>query len=246
MRVVFFGTPDFINPIKEMLRLNFELVKIVSGQEPNQTLADDLKQLQPDLIVVAAYGYIIPQSILDIPKYGALNVHPSLLPKYRGASPIQSALLNGDSVSGITIIKMDEQMDHGPIIFQEEVRFSQQDNCQILSIKMFQRASEILKDLIPQFVEGKVELKEQDHSKATFCNQLKKEDGYFEIDSPPPLEQLDRMIRAYYSWPTAWTKWKDKIVKFLPDQMVQMEGKKAVKLKDFLNGYPDFPIKLLT
>src|SRR5260221_5663449 len=184
MRVIFFGTPDFINPIKETLKQNFNLVRVVAGAEkPDLDLTKELQELNPDLIVVAAYGHIIPQAILDLPKHGAINIHPSLLPKYRGASPIQAAILAGDKISGITIIKMDAEMDHGSIIFQEEVRFLQQGNCQTLSIKMFQCSAEILKDLIPQFVEGKVELKEQDHSQATFCNQLKKEDGYFEIDS---------------------------------------------------------------
>ncbi|MCR4305517.1 MAG: methionyl-tRNA formyltransferase, partial [Candidatus Daviesbacteria bacterium] len=212
-----------------------------------------------DLAVVAAYGKILTRKELNAPKYGSINIHPSLLPKYRGPSPIQSAILNGDKVSGIAIIKIDEEMDHGPILYQDSLELSDMDTFDTLSKKMFLRSAEILPQVIIDFIAGKINPKEQNHSAATFCKLLTKEGGYFDINNPPSPEQLDRLIRAYHPWPGVWTKWspsshpegrninpKDlKIVKFLPEGLLQMEGKKAIPLRDFLNGYPDFPIKTL-
>jgi methionyl-tRNA formyltransferase len=222
------------------------------------------KPLTADLFVVASYGKIIPQEILDIPKFGAINIHPSLLPRYRGASPIQSAILNGDETSGISIIKMDAKMDHGPVIYVEEFGLSNLDNFETLSINMFARSAEILPIIIPQFVKKLIPAKPQNDSNATYTKIIKKEGGFFDIDNLPSPEKLDRIIRAYFPWPTAWTRWNNKIVKFLPylshpklvsgskeipklDQhdnyLIQMEGKKPVTMSEFLRGYPSFPLK---
>lgn len=230
MKVVFLGTPDFVKPIRDTLTKHFTLTDKVQGS---------------DLIVVAAFGKILPKEMLNAPKYGSINIHPSLLPKYRGPSPIQEAILNGDKVSGITIIKMDEEMDHGPILYQESLDLSDKDNFDTLSKKMFLRAAEVLPKIINKFVAGAIEDFAQDNKKATYCNLLTRESGYFDINNPPSPEKLDRMIRAYHPWPGVWTRWNNKIVKFLPNGQMQMEGKKAIQLKDFLNGYPDFPIRNL-
>ena len=255
MKIVFLGTPDFVKPIRDILAKHF-------------TLTDKVQE--SDLIVVAAFGKILSKEVLDAPKYGSINIHPSLLPKYRGPSPIQAAILNGDKISGITIIKMDEEMDHGPVIYQESLDLSDKDNFDILSKKMFLRASEVLPQIIEDFVQGEIKPKEQNSTSATYCKLLTRESGYFDIDHPPSSEILNRMIRAYYPWPGTWTRWspsrypdpaqpeKDlKIVKFLPSIshpeldsgsikfLIQMEGKKAISLRDFLNGYPEFPIKQL-
>lgn len=228
MKIAFLGTPDFVQPIKDALAKHF-------------TIVDSLNEA--DLAVVAAYGKILTKEELNAPKYGSINVHPSLLPKYRGPSPIQSAILNGDKVSGISIIKMDEEMDHGPLLYQESLELSDMDTFDSLSKKMFLRAAEVLPKIIEDFIAGNTTPKEQNHDKATFCKILTRESGYFDINNPPSPEQLDRMIRAYYPWPGTWTKWKGKIVKLHPGGVIQMEGKKAIPLKDFLNGYPDFPLK---
>ena len=264
MRVIFLGTPPFVQPIREVLAKHFTLVESLN---------------EADLAVVAAYGRILIKEELNTPKYGCINVHPSLLPKLRGSSPIQAAILNGDKISGITIIKMDAGVDHGPILFQEKIVLSDSDNFDTLSKKMFHRAAEILLKIIADFVAGKITPTAQDHSGASYCQHLTKETGYFEINNSPSADKLDRMIRAYYPWPGVWTKWspsrhtegakrpKDlKIVKFLPNVtlskakgiklysspsaqndkfFIQMEGKKPISFKDFLNGYPDFPIKQL-
>lgn len=228
MKVAFLGTPSFVQPIKEQLAKHF-------------TLVDSLTEA--DLAVVAAYGHILTKNELEIPKYGCINVHPSLLSKYRGPSPIQSAILNGEKTSGITIIKMDEKVDHGPIIYTEEIRLSNQDTFDSLSKKMFQRSASILPKIVKDFVEGKINLTPQDDTQTSSCKLLTKKDGYFEIGNPPSPEILDRMIRAYYPWPSVWTKWNGKIVKLHPRGVIQMEGKKIISFKDFLNGYPDFPLK---
>ncbi len=240
-KIIFLGTPPYVRPIREVLEKHF-------------TIVDSLDDA--DLAVVASYGRILTKYELNLPKFGCINVHPSLLPKYRGPSPIQAAILNGDKTSGITIIKMDEKIDHGPIIYQEALELSDDDNFQTLSKKMFQRAAEILPKIIQDFVSGKSNQIPQNHDKATHCERLTRKSGYFPIENPPSKEKLDRMIRAYYPWPGVWTRWGVKIVKFLPSSshpeldsgsmkfVVQMEGKKPISFKDFLNGYPDFPIKL--
>jgi len=198
----------------------------------------------PDLFVVAAYGKIIPKAILDIPKCGALNIHPSLLPKYRGPSPIQSALLNGDKTTGVTIIKMDEKMDHGPILMQVSIKISPTHTFENLHKMMFQKAADSIIVASEWYVQGKITPREQQHWKATYCHIVTKQDGYFDINNPPDPVTLDRMIRAYYPWPTVWTKIRIKnqesrIMKLLPGGFIQLEGGKPMKSKELLNGYPE-------
>lgn len=216
-----------------------------------QFIKSHLSFLESDLFIVASYGKILPQALLDIPTLGSINVHGSLLPKYRGASPIQTAILNGDQETGVTIMFMDAAADHGPILSTKKLAISNDETFQSLSNKMSQIAAPLLIDTILQFVSGKIKPRVQNHARATFTKLITKEDGYFDINSPPSPTKLNRMIHAYYPWPNAWTIWEIKsqkekvkrIVKFLPRGLVQMEGKKAVPLKDFLHGYPDFPIK---
>lgn len=287
LKIVFFGAPSFVIPVLQVLSENFNVIGVVTAPDKkvgrkqiltpspvkkwalehqipvftpeklDQKFNSQLSIINSQLFVVAAYGKIIPQSLLDIPKYEALNIHPSLLPKERGASPLQSTILKGEKVSGLTIIKMDEKMDHGPIVVTKKIRVSKQDTFETLSKKMFEEAALLLRKIIPAFIAGKIKLKEQNHEKATFNKMIKKESGYFDLQNPclpdgRPLtpEMLERMIRAYYPWPNVWTLWKGKVVKFYPKGIVhpdligvQMEGKKKVPLKDFLHGYPDFPIK---
>ena len=230
MKVVFLGTPDFVRPIKQFLAKHFTLVNSLN---------------KADLAVVAAYGRILTKIELNTPRFGCINVHPSLLPKYRGPSPIQQAILEGGKKTGITIIKMDEEVDHGPIIYREQLDISDKDNFDTLSKKLFSRGAEILPPIIKDFTSGNIKTTPQDYTQATYCKLLTRQSGHFDINNPPNPQTLDRMIRAYYPWPGVWTRWNNKIVKFLPGPggLVQMEGKKKMPLKDFLNGYPDFPIK---
>lgn len=266
-RIIFFGSDTWSIHVLKALEDNFQVNAVVCAPDSpianyfkgpiltpkklDENFNSELLTLNSELFVVASYGKIIPKSILDIPKCGALNVHPSLLPIYRGPSPVPTTILNGDKETGVTIIKMDEQMDHGPIITTKEITLSGQEDFAELINKLFRAGAELLVDIIPDFIAGKLPLKEQDHDKAVYCKLMKKEDGFFDINNPPSPEKLDRMIRAYTPWPGVWTRWSssakasgdknNKIVKLFPEGKIQMEGKKILPLKDFLNGYPDFP-----
>ena len=249
MKIVFLGTPNYLDPIIKALEENFDLIKTI--RSPKESL-DEIKDLKPDLLVVASFGKIIPAEILESAKLGAINIHPSKLPLYRGPSPIQQQILDGVTNSAISFILMDEEMDHGPILHQENFQILETDTFESLCQKMFGTAAEILPQIIKDFSANKLKPVTQNHAIASFCNTLKKEDGYFDIENPPDAQTLDRMIRAYHPWPGTWTKWNGKIIKFLPNLqpatyplqpfLIQMEGKKAVTLKEFLNGYPNFPL----
>jgi methionyl-tRNA formyltransferase len=222
---------------------------IIITQQVNKDAVAQLRNLQPDLFVVAAYGHLIPKSVLDIPKYGSLNIHPSLLPKYRGPSPIQTAILNGDSTTGVSIIKMDEEIDHGPLLIKKELPIENADTFQSLHIKLFTFASEMLTRVIPEYISGTLQPNEQQHDQATYCEHITREDGRISLANPPDKKKLDHMIRAYYPWPSVWTKARIKnqesrIIKFLPGKRIQLEGGKPMMIKDFMNGYPELGEKI--
>ena len=243
MRIVFFGTPDFVEPVIESLEKNFDLVKVIRNpQQLNSEIIGELKEIKPDLFVVAAFGKILPGEILEIPRLGTMNIHPSLLQKYRGPSPIQSAILNDDKTTGVTIIKMDEKMDHGPILHQSEEQILSDDTFESLAKRLFSLSTNSMVDVIIRYNE--ITPKIQDDSKATYTNLLTRGDGYLNIDS---LEvgnsklEIERAVRAYHPWPGVWTKFRlndnEVIIKLLPERMVQVEGKKPMSYKDFKNGY---------
>lgn len=201
------------------------------------------------LAVVASYGKILPQKLLDQPEYGYLNIHPSLLPKYRGATPIPAAILNGEKETSVTIIQMDSKMDHGPILSQETLTIDPDDTTQSLLLKAFSLSTEMIVATVQSILNGDTKSSIQEEGAATYCQMMTKEDGYFDINTPPSIQELDRKVRAFYPWPTAWTKWNEKVVKILPGKvggefLIQIEGKSPVSSKDFLNGYPDFPLPL--
>lgn len=212
----------------------------------DQEVIDQIAKYQPDFLVVEDYGLFLPNKLLNLTRYAPLNIHHSLLPKYRGPSPAPSAILNGDSVTGVTIIKMAQEIDGGDILAQQEYALDPQETTDSLLKTLNKMGANLLIQLLPKIINDKIKPLKQSAKQAINCLRIQKEDGYFDIDNPPPLEKLDRMIRAYYPWPTAWTKWKGKIVKLLPKETIQMEGKKPVSLKDFLHGYPNFPIKSLS
>lgn len=170
--------------------------------------AAEIKKLMPDLIISAAYGQMIPEEILTIPERGCINVHPSLLPLWRGPSPIQYAILNGDKKAGVTVMKMTNKMDAGPVISQKETEVSDRETFQELHDKLASLGSELLIETLPKMFSGKVCLQPQDDTKATYSKILKKEDG--EIDWQKPAEVLARQIRAFSSWPGSYTFFKYK------------------------------------
>src|SRR3989338_200351 len=152
-----------------------------------------------DFFVVVSYGKIIPKEILDLPKYGAINIHHSLLPRYRGPSPIVSTILNGDKETGVTVIKIDEEMDHGPILAQEKIPLSGNESLQDLEKSLAKLGGELLVKIIPEFIAGKIKPKEQDHSAAICVKKITKADG--EIDPRGDPVKNWRKFRAYAPWP---------------------------------------------
>lgn len=269
-KIIFFGTPDYVIPVLEGLWKNFKLVAVVT-QPPKVTgrgqkfrafspvdnwahkhkikILHDLKPgefPEADLGVVASYGRIIPQSVIDYFPNGMLNVHPSLLPKYRGASPVPAAIMAGETETGVTIIKMDAQMDHGPIVSQFKEEIQPTDNSENLRKRLFGRSAQFLVDLIPNYISKKIMPKDQNHEKATFTKLASKEDGFIEIGDfkkPEKADQIDRKIRALTPWPGVWTKLPDgKRLKILKPKLeeVQLEGKNSVKWTQFVAAYPEF------
>ncbi len=189
----------------------------------NEELKRILKEISPDLIVVAAYGKILPQWLLELPKYGVINVHASLLPKYRGASPIQAALLNGEERTGVTIMKVIPELDAGEILSQREVEIKEEDDAQSLHDKLAKLGAELLVETIPKFVKGEIEPRPQDPSKATYCPKITKEMG--RIDWTKGAREIFNAVRAFTPWPGAFTYYKGKMVKLTKVKPVQGSGK---------------------
>ncbi len=174
---------------------------------------DQLNQWQPDLIVVAAFGQILRAEVLDLPHFGCLNVHASLLPRWRGAAPIQAAILNGDQQSGITIMKMDTGIDTGPILSQQIEPILPEDTAGTLSERLARIGAELLIETLPGYLDGKAAPAVQDEAQATYAPMLKKADGL--LDFNQPAEALARQVRAYQPWPGAYTVWQNQILKFV-------------------------------
>jgi len=155
-----------------------------------------------DFAVVASYGKIIPQAVLDLPTHGTLNIHPSLLPKYRGATPLESAILSDDKKTGVTIMKLDAEMDHGPIVAQAELDISNLPYYEELRDKLAELGANLLSNVLPKYLSGELAPTEQDHSQATFTKKIEKTDGL--IDLSGDSESNYRKIRAFTPWPGAY------------------------------------------
>jgi methionyl-tRNA formyltransferase len=169
----------------------------------NPEFIETIKSYESEAIVVAAYGKILPSEILNLPKNGCLNVHPSLLPKYRGASPIQTALLNGEKKSGVSIILMDQRMDTGDIIIQEEINIETDDNYVTLAKKMSMMSARLLADILEKYINNEIKLKIQHDSQATYTKKISKHDG--RIDWRKSADEIHNQIRAYAEWPSSYT-----------------------------------------
>lgn len=263
MKIIFFGTPDYVVPILDALRKEFDTPKnkaivAVVTQAPKPTGRKQLliyspiddyafkrkipifhsslellqKGIEVDLGVLAAYGEIIPPEVLNLFPKGILNIHPSLLPKLRGASPVQGAIVLAEKETGVTIIRLDDKLDHGDIYSQFTEEILPDDTTESLRKRLFGRSADVLVALIPAYLAGKIHPRKQDDSKATFTIRADKEHGlipyaYFEaalkgkslkenwsigfskniILSPAP-DVVERFIRAMYPWPGAWTEIK--------------------------------------
>jgi len=181
--------------------------------QPNK-IADikkEIKKANPNIAVLIAYGQIIPQEILDIPSFGWINVHGSLLPKYRGAACLQAPILSGDKKTGITIMKIEKGLDTGPILKQTEVKIELEETVETLHDKLSALGAEILTSTIKDYINGKIKPKPQDKEKASYAPTLKKEDG--KINWQKKAEKIERMVRALNPWPGTWTKIKNEKLK---------------------------------
>lgn len=173
-----------------------------------------LKELQPDLFVVISYGQILPKNILDLPRYGSINIHGSLLPKYRGASPIQHALLNGDDETGITFMKMNEKMDEGDMLVLKKYKIQDDDTFETLYKKLAVLGGAMTPLVINDYLEGALTPIRQDNSKATTCGKIEKNDGRIRWEEQNAKE-IRNKIRAYTPWPSCFTTWGGKRLKIL-------------------------------
>lgn len=233
-------------PIKfkaESLRLKIFQPKTLKEDD----VFGDFKKLNPDICVIVAYGKIIPKKYLDVPKYGFINVHPSLLPKYRGPSPIQTAILNGEKETGVTIMVVDEEVDHGKIVSNIKYQISSIKNYKEIENDLAQLGAKLLVETLPKYMNSEIQPMEQDHSQATYTKLLTREDGRIDWNKSP--QEIFNQILALNPEPGAWTIWKGKILNIkragltdgkLDIQIIQMEGKKEMTLREFLNGHPYF------
>lgn len=169
--------------------------------------------LEPDVVVVAAYGQLLPQQVLDIPHFGCLNVHPSLLPKHRGASPIPTAILAGDEETGVTIMLMDSGLDTGPILAQKAVPIEPQDTAESLSAKLALAGAQLLEQTLPLWLSHEIRPQSQDEGSATYTKPISKGEG--EINWRLSAIELWRQVRAFYPWPGCYTPWRGKLLKVL-------------------------------
>lgn len=294
LRVVFMGTPDFAKHILQSLIENTNVILVVSQPDapvgrkkvltpsPVKLLAENngievftpnkiredyqrIVDVYPDIIITCAYGQIIPKEILEIPRLGCINVHASLLPKLRGGAPIHRSIMEGFKTTGITIMYMDEHMDSGDIISQEEVEIKNEDNLDSLSEKLMAVGSSLLIKTLPSIIDGTNERIKQDEDEVTFGYIIKKEDEL--LDFNKTSREVFNHIRALDSKPGAYFLMDGKHVKVFSSRIgdakgevstiinvykdgigvgtkdgeiilteIQPEGKKRVKVSDYLNG----------
>ena len=296
LRVIFMGTPKISAQVFEAMILNgYHFVGLIAQPDrpigrkgelekvPTKVIAekynipvfqpakvsreyDFIRDLKPDIIITLAYGQIVPQGLLDIPKYGCLNLHGSLLPKYRGAAPIQYALINGDKVTGMTLMKMVKEMDAGEIFATEEVVVDEEDNCTSLFNKMGEAATKLILEALPKYIDGELKGKEQNPALVSFCPTIKAEQERINLDYD--VETINGWIKALSDAPGAYFLFKGKKIKVFKAKVLnhvegdvgeivqadkhglviqlkggqlsllelQKEGKNRIDYKSFLNG----------
>ena len=186
---------------------------------------EEIRKMEPDVIVVVAFGQIIPKEILDMPKYGCINVHASLLPAYRGAAPIQWAVMNGDEVSGVTIMKMDEGLDTGDMLTKVEVPLAADETGGSLFDKLAAAGAKLLVETLPRLEKGEVTPEKQPEISTTeYARMIKKEDG--KIDWTKSAVEIERQIRAMSPWPSAFTFINGKTLKVWKASVLKTQARK--------------------
>ena len=232
LRLVFMGTPEISAYVFEkMIEDGYRFVALVAQPDhpvgrkgiiekvPTKVIAEKynipvfqpekirldysfMEELKPDLVITLAYGQIVPQGFLDIPKYGCLNLHGSLLPKYRGASPVQSALINNESVTGVTLMEMVKAMDAGRMYAKKEIKIEEDDNATILFNKVKIAASELILEALPKYINGELKGEDQNEEEVTFCSTIKPEQE--KLDLSLPAKSLVGWIKGLSDEPGAY------------------------------------------
>lgn len=206
------GLQSVSPPVKNAaLSLGIPVFQTASFKNPETV--EQLKNFRPEAIVVAAFGQILPQSVLEIPRYGCLNIHPSLLPKYRGPSPVPAAILAGDNFIGVSVMQLDAGMDSGPVFTRAQVSVFDHDTTATLLPKLFRIGAWMLLEVLVALPAGKVLPEPQDHTMATITHEITREQGL--IDWKQSAVEIWRRIRAYQPWPEAYTYWQGKQLKIL-------------------------------
>jgi len=198
------------SPVKE-LALRCGIIPLQPEKVKEAAFIEAIQKLTPDLFVVVAFGQILPKVLLEIPRFGAINVHASLLPRYRGAAPIAWAILRGEKVTGITTMLMDEGMDTGDILLQVEIPIEERDTAETLHEKLSSSGAPLLIETIERMKAGSISALAQDPTKATYAPPMKKEDG--RIDWKNGAEEIDCQVRAFNPWPGAFTEWDNRLLK---------------------------------
>ena len=209
------------SPVKEFV-LERGLSVFQPEKAKEEAYQEKLRGLGADLFVVAAYGQILTKSLLNIPKFGAVNVHASLLPKYRGAAPIAWAILNGEKKAGVTTMLMDEGMDTGDILLQSEIPIQEDETTQTLHDRLASLGAQLLSQTLEKMKQGEIHAIPQDPSKATYAPMLKKEDG--RIDWTKGAQEIDRQVRAFQPWPGAYVEWKGQRLRIYKGEVRQAKA----------------------
>lgn len=230
-------------PIKQ-IALKYKEINIITDINSSEPYLKNI-----DIALVYAYAKIIPNKLLNIPKYGFWCVHPSLLPKYRGTSPMATSLINGDKITGATIIKLDEKIDHGPIIAQESLEIKRDDKRPDLEKKLTDLSFQMFKKIIISNNLDRIKLTPQNDNQTTYTKKLTKQNGFIKLENLKKLtknEEFYNLFRGLYPWPGIWTilpnKKRLKITNMELGKIkkVQLEGKKEVDFEIFIKGYPGF------
>lgn len=257
------------SPIKQLARARgLPIVQPPTLRAPDQIAP--LRALAPDLIIVAAYGLILPRDVLTIPPRGCVNTHASLLPRHRGAAPMMAAILAGDAETGITLMQMDEGLDTGPILAQRAIPVADDDTTGTLTPKLANLAADLMIETLPRILAGKIAPQPQDETRATMFKQINKEEGL--IDWTRPAIEIARRVRAFNPWPSAFTLWNGAPLKILRAEAsprksdaapgcviqagkeiaiatgdgvlilreIQLAGKRAMMIEEFVRGQRKF------
>lgn len=203
------GMEIFASPVKQIgVTAGLKILQPEKIRAPE--VEESLRSLQPDVVVIIAYGQIIPARLLAIPKYGWINLHGSLLPKYRGGAPIQRAIANGETTTGLTTMRIDTGMDTGDILLQREIHIGPEETAPDLTARMAEAGAPLMADTLCGIVKGTIQPQPQDHHRASYAPLLKKEEGH--IDWTRPAQEIYNRMRAFRPWPGAFTTLRSRTV----------------------------------